>query len=174
MLARRWADEEKRSICLQTAAPAAFVTQLARRYSVNANLIFKWPRDPKYRPEPGIGSAEAGLCFLPAEIVQEAAVAPPMPNAVNHIEIELVGGHRMRTSGKNCPAPRLACQRLSNFGPVRRCKSKPRLARERRQERPSPPPIVRTSPARHWKLQSEITTPERFIPCRMCVARSKP
>ena len=52
---RLWTDEEKRSICLQTTAPGVSVAQVARRYTVNANLIFKWLRDPKYRPRPGGG-----------------------------------------------------------------------------------------------------------------------
>ena len=39
---RRWPDEEKRSICFQTTAPGVSVAQVARRYAMNANLIFKW------------------------------------------------------------------------------------------------------------------------------------
>jgi transposase len=45
---RLWTDEEKRSICFQTTAPGVSVAQVALRYTVNANLIFKWLRDPKY------------------------------------------------------------------------------------------------------------------------------
>jgi len=96
---RLWTDEEKRSICLQTSAPGVSVAQIARRYAVNANLIFKWLRDPKYQPGPGTGSEEAGLRFLPVEIVKEASVTRPIPAAENHIEIDLAGGHRMRISG---------------------------------------------------------------------------
>jgi hypothetical protein len=40
---RFWADEEKRSICAQALAPGVSVAQVARRYAMNANLIFKWP-----------------------------------------------------------------------------------------------------------------------------------
>ena len=94
---RLWTDEEKRSICLQTTAPGVSVAQVALRYTVNANLIFKWLRDPKYRA--GTGSAEAGLRFLPVEIVKQAPVTRPILAAENHIEIDLVGGHRMRISG---------------------------------------------------------------------------
>jgi len=96
---RLWTDEEKRSICLQTTAPGVSVAQVALRYTVNANLIFKWLRDPKYRPVPGTGSIEGGLRFLPVEIVAEAKAPVAMPAAMNHIEIELAGGHRMRISG---------------------------------------------------------------------------
>ena len=95
---RLWTDEEKRSICLQTAAPGVSVAQVAHRYTVNANLIFKWLRDPKYRP--GAESEESGLRFLPVEIVADAKAPVAVPAVVaNHIEIELAGGHRMRISG---------------------------------------------------------------------------
>jgi len=79
------------------------VAQVALRYTVNANLIFKWLRDPKYRPKSGTGSEEAGLRFLPVEVVKEAPVIRQMPAAGNHIEVELAGGHRMRISGSYDP-----------------------------------------------------------------------
>jgi transposase len=100
---RLWTDEEKRSICLQTTAPGVSVAQVAHRYAVNANLVFKWLRDPKYRPRPGTRSEEAGLRFLPVEIVAEARTAGAASVADNHIEIELAGGHRMRISGSYDP-----------------------------------------------------------------------
>ena len=100
---RLWTDEEKRSICLQTTTPGVSVAQVALRYTVNANLIFKWLRDPKYRTKPGAGSEDVGLRFLPVEIVKEALVTRPIPAAENHIEIDLAGGHRMRISGRYDP-----------------------------------------------------------------------
>ena len=62
---RLWTDEEKLSICLQTTAQEVSVAQVARRYALNANMIFKWLR---YAP----GSAQVALdapVFLPVEIV---------------------------------------------------------------------------------------------------------
>ena len=96
---RLWTDEEKLSICLQTTAPGVSVAQVALRYTVNANLIFKWLRDPKYRPASRTGAEDSGLRFLPVEIVAEAKA--PMAGSVadSCIEIELAGGHRMRISG---------------------------------------------------------------------------
>ena len=94
---RLWTDEEKRSICLQTTAPGVSVAQVALRYTVNANLIFKWLRDPKYRP--GAGSEEPGLHFLPVEIVAEVRAPAKAPIADSCIEIELAGGQRIRISG---------------------------------------------------------------------------
>jgi transposase len=97
---RLWTDDEKRSICFQTAAPGVSVAQVAQRYVVNANLIFKWRRDPRYAPSlaaaPGLSE---GSRFLPVEIVAEAAKPLAAPVADNHIEIDLAGGHRMRISG---------------------------------------------------------------------------
>jgi transposase len=98
---RLWTDEEKRSICLQTTAPGVSVAQVALRYTVNANLIFKWLRDPKYRP--GTGSEQPGLRFLPVEIVNEAPAIRQMPAAESHIEIDLADGHRIRISGSYDP-----------------------------------------------------------------------
>ncbi len=100
---RLWTDEEKRSICLQTTAPGVSVAQVALRYTLNANLIFKWLRDPKYRPEAGAGSEEAGLHFLPVEIVAETRAPAAASVADSCIEIELAGGHRMRISGSYDP-----------------------------------------------------------------------
>jgi hypothetical protein len=45
---RRWDAEEKRSICRQTRAPGVSVAQVARRHALNANLIFKWLKDPRF------------------------------------------------------------------------------------------------------------------------------
>ena len=101
---RLWTDEEKRSICFQTTAPGVSVAQVARRYAVNANLIFKWLRDPRFAPVPASApppSEEA--CFLPVEIVAVTGSAPAAPAADNCIEIDLAGGHRMRISGSYDP-----------------------------------------------------------------------
>ncbi|MCP4320012.1 MAG: transposase [Hyphomicrobiales bacterium] len=48
---RPWSAEEKRSICLQTLAPGVSVAQVARRYAMNANLILKWLKDPRFQPD---------------------------------------------------------------------------------------------------------------------------
>ncbi|KAF0163880.1 MAG: putative transposase [bacterium] len=97
---RLWTDEEKRSICFQTVAPGVSVAQVALRYAVNANLIFKWRRDPRYAadPSPAPGLSE-GARFLPVEIVEAMKMPPVAATTDNHIEIELAGGHRMRISG---------------------------------------------------------------------------
>ncbi|MFZ7094080.1 IS66-like element accessory protein TnpA [Primorskyibacter sp. 2E233] len=97
---RLWTDEEKRSICLQTTAPGVSVARVAQRYAMNANLIFKWLRDPRYEPD--------AACFLPVEIVDRPmhenskAVAGPVP-AAGAIKIDTAGDHRLRISGTYDP-----------------------------------------------------------------------
>lgn len=99
---RLWTDEEKRSICLQTMAPDVSVSQVARRYAMNSNLIFKWLRDPRYAPAPP--EEPETSCFLPVEIVDRtrsvdlAPSADPAP-APGTIEIDIAGGHQLRIAG---------------------------------------------------------------------------
>ena len=96
---RLWSDDEKRSICLQTTAPDVSVAQVARRYGLNANLIFKWVRDPRFAPGAAQCAAQAP-CFLPVEIVRHVAPdAERLPVTDGQIEVELAGGHRLRVSG---------------------------------------------------------------------------
>ena len=59
---RLWEDEEKIRIVAQTRVPGVSVSQVARRYDVNANLIFKWLRDPRFNPLP---VEDATPSFLP-------------------------------------------------------------------------------------------------------------
>ena len=100
---RLWTDEEKRSICLQTTAPDVSVAQVARRYGLNANLIFKWVRDPRFAPGAGKSAAQAA-CFLPVEVVDHARHEAPRHNTTEgQIEVELAGGHRLRITGSYDP-----------------------------------------------------------------------
>ena len=99
---RIWWDDEKRSICLQTAAPGVSVAQVARRYAMNANLIFKWLKDPRFAPD--FTEVVAGSVFLPVEISPAAShpepAQPSGPVAFGgRIEIELAGGHRISAEG---------------------------------------------------------------------------
>ena len=65
---RHWDDDEKREIVAQTQVPGVSVSRVARRYDVNANLVFKWLRDPRFRPA---GDVDEGLAFLPVEVLPE-------------------------------------------------------------------------------------------------------
>lgn len=117
---RIWADDEKRMICRQARLPGISVSQVARRYDVNANLVFTWLRDARFAPEEvappiealAVDSDEtvdsATTAFLPVQLVSEADAAPspdgsPEPVPVGVMEIALAGGHRLRVEGAYDP-----------------------------------------------------------------------
>ena len=89
---RTWSDDEKRMIITQTLVPGVSVSQVARRYDVNANLVFKWLRDPQF------GGVAQGSRFLPVEI------SPPdleqgCREPAGKIGISLANGHRLEIIG---------------------------------------------------------------------------
>jgi len=95
---RRWPDEEKRSICLQTQTQGVSVAQVARRYAMNANLIFKWLRDERYTPVADVAPEVDCAVFLPVEIEVPAGLEPTVA-PTGRIEIELSSGHRITAEG---------------------------------------------------------------------------
>ena len=96
---RLWSDEEKRSIFLRTTAPDVSVAQVARRYAMNANLIFAWLRDARFAPEEAQAAAETP-CFLPVEIVAHAHREDERhTKSDGQIEVDLAGEHCLRISG---------------------------------------------------------------------------
>ena len=97
---RRWPDDEKRSICFQTTAAGVSVAQVARRYAMNANLIFKWLKDDRYAPAVDVVPEADGPVFLPVEIEASASVDPAVTSTLSgRIEIELSNGHRIIAEG---------------------------------------------------------------------------
>jgi transposase len=106
---RVWSDEEKRLICAQAGVPGVSVAQVARRYAMNANLIHKWLRDPRFSstdqavdlPEPESAS------FLPIEVVgMTPAPASPIPFnpstgsvTAQRVDITLSDGRRILLEG---------------------------------------------------------------------------
>ena len=85
---RFWSDEEKRSICMQTRASGVSVAQVARRYSMNSNLLFTWLRNPRFSPGSAKSSdgVEDGTLFLPVEISASATAS--------HSTNSVAGRHR--------------------------------------------------------------------------------
>lgn len=67
---RFWSDEEKRLICGQARMDGASVARVARRYLLNANVLHKWLRDPRYATEVATSEvSDSRPCnFLPIEI----------------------------------------------------------------------------------------------------------
>ena len=100
---RFWSDDEKRSICHQTTAPGVSVAQVAQRYAMNANLIFKWLRDPRFAADEIGDVVETTPVFLPVEVTeaasQDVAVPAAAPSCEGRIKIDLAGGHRISAEG---------------------------------------------------------------------------
>jgi transposase len=111
---RVWSDDEKRTICAQTLTPGVSVAQVARRYSMNANLIFKWLKDPRFAPvESDVSAADAVVegIFLPIEIdapSMESADPEPACTAqdppccavsAQRVDITLSDGRRILVEG---------------------------------------------------------------------------
>tara|TARA_R100001530_G_scaffold94351_1_gene65540 strand:- start:61 stop:468 length:408 start_codon:yes stop_codon:yes gene_type:complete len=110
---RFWADEEKRSICEQALAPGVSVAQVARRYSMNANLIFKWLKDPRFSPaaDKTQMAPEGDSIFVPVEVsgpsIDHDADDAPMRAAgstsaallAHRIDITLSDGRRVVVEG---------------------------------------------------------------------------
>ena len=93
---RFWSDEEKCRIVAQSDAPGVSVSVVARRYDVNANLIFTWRRDPRYKPAADAGDAPS---FLPVEVVPEPSASEPAAASEVRIEIAFSNGHRVSATG---------------------------------------------------------------------------
>jgi len=110
---RFWSDDEKRSICAQASAPGVSVAQVARRYAMNANLIFKWLKDPRFAPAAGETpvSPEGGSVFLPVEVssstidqrIDDGAMgtagSTSVPLLAHRVDITLSDGRRVLVEG---------------------------------------------------------------------------
>ena len=94
---RNWSDDEKRMICAQTRVRGVSVSQVARRYDVNANQVFNWLKEPRFADaEP----PAAGTAFLPVEITEPRDM-PVLNDSTEPgtLEIDLCSGHRLRITG---------------------------------------------------------------------------
>ncbi|UOM37137.1 transposase [Acuticoccus sp. I52.16.1] len=82
---RRYEAAFKRKVVREANAPGASVAAVARRYGLNANMVFMWRRDPRF------GSRAAEAVFLPVEIGTSGTAArtdqPPRASAVPDGEI---------------------------------------------------------------------------------------
>lgn len=105
---RFWSDEEKQSICDQARVPGVSVAQVARRYAMNANLIHKWLRYPRFAPsdaEPEDDS-EATDFLEVAVTASDFSVVPNIDTGIatgslsaTRVDITLSDGRRILIEG---------------------------------------------------------------------------
>jgi len=94
---RRWSEDEKLKIVLESLQAPRQVAATARRYGVSRSLLLRWRRsfrpEPRDAPQPG---------FVPAMVVAESGPTPcPVAptSSDGSIEIEFAAGARMRITG---------------------------------------------------------------------------
>ena len=94
---RNWSDDEKRMICAQTRVRGVSVSQVARRYDVNANQVFNWLKEPRFADAEPL---ESGTAFLPVEITEPRDM-PVLSDSTEPgtLEIELSSGLRLWITG---------------------------------------------------------------------------
>ncbi len=102
---RQWSAAEKRRIVSEADEPGASVSVVARRYDLNANMLFTWRRELGAAVAP---AADPTLAFIPAAIA-----GPDLPAAeaacatAGRMEIVLSDGHRI-IAGSDVDAAALA------------------------------------------------------------------
>jgi transposase len=101
---RYWSNAEKQQIVDQSRVPGVSVSQVARRYNVNANLVFRWLRDPRFNAGPAapeflpVAVAEGtDLIIQDSMVPAEPETSSPQPDV--RIVISVAGGHRLEISG---------------------------------------------------------------------------
>jgi transposase len=95
---RRWSEDEKLKIVLESLQSPRQVSATARRYGVSRSLLLKWRRS--FRPQQQAASGRQ-VGFMPATVIAEPepATAASVPASGGTIEIEFATGTRMRIAG---------------------------------------------------------------------------
>jgi transposase len=90
---RTWSADQKQRIIAESFAPGASVAEVARRYGLNANMLFTWRRRER-RTAGGDDSEPAHI--VPVRVVEATPPAiATAPGSTGRIEIVLVGGERI-------------------------------------------------------------------------------
>jgi transposase len=96
---RRWSEDEKLKIVLESLQASRQVSATARPHGISRSQLLQWRRT--FRAE-RTGAAEQQNGFVPAVVVPESEpqAAEPVNSAVGgSIEIEFVSGTRLRITG---------------------------------------------------------------------------
>lgn len=94
---RFWRDEDKLEIVMSVGIDGATVTQVAQRYEITRQQIYKWRHELKKK---GLWSPDAGALFFPLDMpvaagvpVASAPVADTPPTVT--VELRLRGGRSL-------------------------------------------------------------------------------
>jgi transposase len=95
---RRWSEDEKLKIALESLQAPRQVAATARRYGISRSLLLRWRGS--FGPEPK-DATEQQMGFVPAMVGPESGGTPGLVRSTGGgaIEIEFAAGARMRITG---------------------------------------------------------------------------
>ena len=95
---RRWSEDEKLKIVLESLQEPRRVSATARRYGISRSLLLQWRRSFRVAQK---GGAEQQIGLVPAVVVPPKEEAPAPARLANGgvIEIEFASGARVRITG---------------------------------------------------------------------------
>jgi transposase len=98
VLGRRWSEDEKLKIVLESLQAPRQISATARRYGISRSLLIRWRR--AFRAERH-DAAEQQIGFVPAMVAPGlgATAVPAGSGSGGAIEIEFAAGVRMRITG---------------------------------------------------------------------------
>ncbi|MFK7877160.1 MAG: transposase [Paracoccaceae bacterium] len=90
---RRWSDEDKLSIVSSVGIDGATVTQVAHRFDVTRQQIYRWRHELKKK---GLWPPDEGTIFLPIDFQVADAAPDPKPAPAVRLELRLQSGRSLR------------------------------------------------------------------------------
>ena len=93
---RRWSEEEKARIVLESMSEPRLVAATARRYGLSRSLLVTWRRAfAATRTKSEAGFVRAVVAGVPAASVAASSESAPAGSTERRIDIELAGGRRV-------------------------------------------------------------------------------
>ena len=96
---RRWSEDEKLKIVLESLQAPRQISATARRHGISRSQLLQWRRT--FRARPTGAAAEQQIGFVPAVVVAESqpVPTPAVLAGGGSIDIEFASGARMRITG---------------------------------------------------------------------------
>jgi transposase len=83
---RRWTDDEKLKIVLESMQTPRAISSTARRYGISRSLLLNWRRSFCTEPERAVGQRSG---FVPAMVVADPMPSTPATSTSGHMVIEI-------------------------------------------------------------------------------------